>query len=202
MASSAIHPRVTRRSMAAPTPRRSTPTFARTCATAHPMYSLREQPDLGCVELRARPGRDVRVAQYSRNMSPRWKKRVHGSVGASRWLRRPANNGRPSGRSGSTARSSRSAARVVGAAGGPRMRSSCAAAPTRTGREDRRGIRKRPPEAGRRPPYSGLNTPNAAATTSGSTWPSREPRLVKYAGPSGIATPPNSPGLGPNPRST
>ena len=47
---------------------------------------------------------------------------------------------------------------------------------------------------------AGLNTPNAAATTSGSTWPSSEPRLVKYAGPSGIATSPNVPGLGANPR--
>ena len=46
---------------------------------------------------------------------------------------------------------------------------------------------------------AGLNTPNAAATTSPGTWPITEPRLQKYAGPSGMATPPSSAGLGPNP---
>ncbi len=47
---------------------------------------------------------------------------------------------------------------------------------------------------------AGLNTPNVAAITSPGTWPRTEPRLQKYAGPSGIATPPTSVGLGENPR--
>ena len=46
---------------------------------------------------------------------------------------------------------------------------------------------------------AGLKTPNVAAITSPGTWPSTEPRLQKYAGPSGIATPPTSAGLGEKP---
>jgi hypothetical protein len=46
---------------------------------------------------------------------------------------------------------------------------------------------------------AGLNTPNAAATTSPGTWPSTEPRLQKYAGPSGMATPEKVPGLASKP---
>ena len=46
---------------------------------------------------------------------------------------------------------------------------------------------------------AGLNTANAAAMTSPGTWPSTEPRLQKYAGPSGIATPAISTGLGAKP---
>jgi hypothetical protein len=46
---------------------------------------------------------------------------------------------------------------------------------------------------------AGLNTANAAATTLPGTWPMTEPRLQKYAGPSGAATPPKLPWLAPNP---
>ena len=42
---------------------------------------------------------------------------------------------------------------------------------------------------------AGLNTAKAAATSSGATCPITEPREVKYAGPSGAATPLNSPAL-------
>ena len=49
---------------------------------------------------------------------------------------------------------------------------------------------------------SGLNTPNVAATTVPGTWPRTLPRLVKYAGPSGAATPLNWPMLGAKPRAS
>ena len=46
---------------------------------------------------------------------------------------------------------------------------------------------------------SGLNTANAAATTLGETLPISEPRLVKYAAPSGIASPSKFAGLAAKP---
>ena len=50
---------------------------------------------------------------------------------------------------------------------------------------------------------AGLNTAKAAATSSPGTWPRAEPRLQKYAGPSGSCTPlAMVPGLGPNPSAT
>jgi hypothetical protein len=48
----------------------------------------------------------------------------------------------------------------------------------------------------------GLNTAKADATTSPGTCPSRDPRLQKYAEPSGRATPFLSAGLGEKPRRT
>ena len=42
---------------------------------------------------------------------------------------------------------------------------------------------------------AGLNTANAEATSSPGTCPRQDPRLVKYAGPSGSCTPPALPGL-------
>jgi hypothetical protein len=44
-----------------------------------------------------------------------------------------------------------------------------------------------------------LNTANADAISSPGTWPITEPRLQKYAGPSGIGTPFSSIGLAENP---
>src|SRR5262245_58129864 len=46
----------------------------------------------------------------------------------------------------------------------------------------------------------GLNTANADATNSPGTCPRRDPRLQKYAAPSGSATPFLSAGLGEKPR--
>ncbi|CAB4569471.1 unannotated protein [freshwater metagenome] len=46
---------------------------------------------------------------------------------------------------------------------------------------------------------AGLKTAKDAATTSPGTCPMTEPRLVKYAGPSGAITPLNSPRLGAKP---
>src|SRR5690348_16700764 len=48
----------------------------------------------------------------------------------------------------------------------------------------------------------GLTTANAAATRSPGACPSRDPRLQKYAGPSGSATPFRSAGLGEKPSCT
>src|SRR4029077_19496970 len=49
---------------------------------------------------------------------------------------------------------------------------------------------------------AGLNTAKAAATSSPGTCPSNDPRLQKYADPSGIAIPWRSAGLGEKPRVT
>ena len=55
--------------------------------------------------------------RHSRSMSPRWNRRVHGSVGSSHHERNPANSERPSTPSGSTARSSSADARPTSVAG-------------------------------------------------------------------------------------
>ena len=62
MASSAIQPRVTRRSIAAPSSASFQARVRTYVRNGKPDVGLGEQPDLGRVERRARPGRDVGVA--------------------------------------------------------------------------------------------------------------------------------------------
>jgi len=81
----------------------------------------------------------------------------------------------------------------------PQTRSSCATALARLAAKIVAASVSVHPKRTPRTTTSGLKTPKAAATTCGSTWPSNDPRLVKYAGPSGAATSPNLPGLGANP---
>ena len=146
---------------------------------------LGEQPDLDRVD--ARPSTTTHTCaspRYSRNMSPRWNRRVHASLGSSHCARSPANNGRPGSASRSTARSSSAAARDdVGARPGRRLvRAARPRPPARAAKIVRRVGAASTRTARPRRPRPGLNTPNADATTSGSTWPSNDPRLVKYAG--------------------
>ena len=69
--------------------------------------------------------------------------------------------------------------------------------PLGPGLADRRGIGACPRRSSTSgTTIAGLNTPNAAAITSPGTCPSTLPRLAKYDGPSGSATPLASPGLG------
>ena len=72
------------------------PACAHVAAQREPHVHVVEETDLDPVERRRSTTRRCeRRPRHSRSMSPRWNKRVHGSVGSSHHERRPANNGRP-----------------------------------------------------------------------------------------------------------
>ena len=118
--------------------------------------------------------------------SPRYSRRQSASRQASPsgvpgrpTLLRPAKSGRPSGRTGATARASSSVARSTPSGRSPRMRTSWAVAPVvRAAQMVAASVRVQPwATAGTT--TAGLNTPKAAATTSPGTWPMTEPREQK-----------------------
>ena len=115
----------------------------------------------------------------SRSMSPRWKRRVHRSSGSSHCARKPEKRGRPGSASGSTARSNAAATWATSPSAGPHTRSSCATAPARRAAKIVAASVRVQPSRTPATTTAGLNTPKAEATTSGSTWPSNDPRLVK-----------------------
>jgi len=110
----------------------------------------------------------------------------------------------PFRRSGSTARASNAAARAnpASSASTPVVRSNWATAPERRAAKIVSASVSDQPNSTHGTTAAGLNTANAAATTRPPTWPISEPRLVKYAGPSGSATPLAAPGLAEKPSPT
>ena len=111
----------------------------------------------------------------------------------------PAKSARPSGRSTAVARESNVRARDAPSGFSPMMRCSCPIAPSSRAAQIVVASVSVQPYATDGNTTSGLNTENAAATTCPGTCPITEPRLVKYAGPSGAMTPFSSRGLAPKP---
>src|SRR5690348_8221356 len=85
------------------------------------------------------------------------------------------------------------------AGSGPRILVSWAMAPTVLARSTAAASVIDQPNVTAGTTTDGLNTANADATRSPGACPSRDPRLQKYAGPSGSATPFRSAGLGEKP---
>ena len=116
--------------------------------------------------------------RYSRSRSARCQASPMGLPGRPHETN-PANSGRPSGRSPVHAWSSSSVARSRPSGSGPRIRSSCAVAPSlRAARMVAASVSDHPTST-RGTTIAGLNTAKADATTSPGTWPRMEPRLVK-----------------------
>src|SRR5215472_2492588 len=139
--------------------------------------------------------------RYSRSLSANRHAAPIGEVGTS-WARTPAYNGLPATGSEVLAgpRASRSCSMPAGAE--PRILLSWATEPAVLACPMVVASVSDHPAVTAGITAAGLNTAKAAATSSPGTCPSEDPRLQKYADPSGIAIPLRSAGLAEKPRVT